>query len=172
MAPKIAQPYLKILIDNSISGGIAPNRFVRNGGRFLKLGELVLAANGSISRVPIVNSWRRIKAIFGTIALVEAKNQSYIDSISSFLSRFRIYRPFRQALQISRIGSEKCFNLPSYSCVQEGSDHSLRLAEYVAAEIALNTLANKGPSKALTSKVLVDWAHSWLQGVEKVNSAN
>ncbi|XP_058214939.1 uncharacterized protein LOC131326247 isoform X3 [Rhododendron vialii] len=101
MAPKIAQPYLKIPMDNSISGGIAPNRFVRNGGRFLKLGELVLPANGSISRVPIVSSWRRIKAIFRTIALVEAKNQSYIDSISSFLSRFQIYRPFRQALQIS-----------------------------------------------------------------------
>ncbi|XP_058214938.1 uncharacterized protein LOC131326247 isoform X2 [Rhododendron vialii] len=103
MAPKIAQPYLKIPMDNSISGGIAPNRFVRNGGRFLKLGELVLPANGSISRVPIVSSWRRIKAIFRTIALVEAKNQSYIDSISSFLSRFQIYRPFRQALQISRV---------------------------------------------------------------------
>ncbi|KAG5560617.1 hypothetical protein RHGRI_003815 [Rhododendron griersonianum] len=97
MAPKIAQPYLKIPIGNSISGGIAPNRFVRNGSRFLKWGELVLAANGSISRVPIVSSWRRIKAIFGTIALVEAKNQSYINSISSFLSRFRIYRPFRHS---------------------------------------------------------------------------
>ncbi|KAF7112653.1 hypothetical protein RHSIM_RhsimUnG0207800 [Rhododendron simsii] len=102
MAPKTAQPYLKIPMDNSISGSIAPNRFVQNGGRFLKLGELVLAANGSISRVLIVSSWRRIKAIFITIALVEAKNQSYIDLISSFLSRFRIYRPFRHALQISR----------------------------------------------------------------------
>ncbi|KAG5564596.1 hypothetical protein RHGRI_000699 [Rhododendron griersonianum] len=102
MAPKIAQPYLKIPIGNSISGRIAPNHFVRNGSRFLKWGELVLAANGSISRVPIVSSWRRIKAIFGTIALVKAKNQSYIDSISSFFSPFRIYRPFRQALQISR----------------------------------------------------------------------
>ncbi|KAG5560616.1 hypothetical protein RHGRI_003815 [Rhododendron griersonianum] len=103
MAPKIAQPYLKIPIGNSISGGIAPNRFVRNGSRFLKWGELVLAANGSISRVPIVSSWRRIKAIFGTIALVEAKNQSYINSISSFLSRFRIYRPFRHSTNFQRI---------------------------------------------------------------------
>ncbi|KAI8559802.1 hypothetical protein RHMOL_Rhmol04G0202900 [Rhododendron molle] len=74
MAPKIAHPYLKIPIDNSISGGIAPNRFMRNGSRFLKWGELVLAANGSISRVPIVKEpklylellhWlrQRIKAI-------------------------------------------------------------------------------------------------------------
>ncbi|KAI8559803.1 hypothetical protein RHMOL_Rhmol04G0202900 [Rhododendron molle] len=78
---------------------------MRNGSRFLKWGELVLAANGSISRVPIT------KAIFGTIALVEAKNQSYIDSISSFLSRFRIYRPFRQALQISRRISFSFFDL-------------------------------------------------------------
>ncbi|KAG5520442.1 hypothetical protein RHGRI_033133 [Rhododendron griersonianum] len=38
---------------------------------------------------------------------------------------------------------------------QEGLDHTLRLAEHVAAEIALNTLANRGPSKALASKVLV-----------------
>ncbi|KAF7123802.1 hypothetical protein RHSIM_Rhsim12G0095800 [Rhododendron simsii] len=83
-------------MDNSISSGIAPNRFVRNGGRFLKLVELVFSANGSISRVPI------LKKNFGTIALVEAKNQSYIDSISSFLSRFRIYQPFRQSLQIAR----------------------------------------------------------------------
>ncbi|KAI8571938.1 hypothetical protein RHMOL_Rhmol01G0159700 [Rhododendron molle] len=74
MAPKIAQPYLKIPIGNSISGGIAPNRFVRNGSKFLKWGELVLAANGSIYRVPIVKEsklhsellhwfWQRIKAI-------------------------------------------------------------------------------------------------------------
>ncbi|XP_058195086.1 probable nucleolar protein 5-2 isoform X2 [Rhododendron vialii] len=57
--------------------------------------------------------------------------------------------------QLQKIGSEKCFNLPAYSCVQEGLDHTLRLAEHVAAEIALNTLANRGPSKALASKVLV-----------------
>ncbi|KAF7135726.1 hypothetical protein RHSIM_Rhsim08G0120700 [Rhododendron simsii] len=63
VAPKIAQPYLKIPMDNSISSGIAPNRFVQNGGRFLKLVELVLAANGSISRVPIVSSWRRISEL-------------------------------------------------------------------------------------------------------------
>ncbi|KAF7112888.1 hypothetical protein RHSIM_RhsimUnG0182100 [Rhododendron simsii] len=63
VAPKIAQPYLKIPMDNSIGSGIAPNRFVRNGGRFLKLVELVLAANGSISRVPIVSSWRRISEL-------------------------------------------------------------------------------------------------------------
>ncbi|KAG5528868.1 hypothetical protein RHGRI_029506 [Rhododendron griersonianum] len=35
------------------------------------------------------------------------------------------------------------------------TDSTLRLAEHVAAEIALNTLANKGPSKALPSKVLI-----------------
>ncbi|KAI8530254.1 hypothetical protein RHMOL_Rhmol11G0042100 [Rhododendron molle] len=34
------------------------------------------------------------------------------------------------------------------------TDSMLRLAEHVAAKIALNTLANRGPSKALPSKVL------------------
>ncbi|KAG5544037.1 hypothetical protein RHGRI_016705 [Rhododendron griersonianum] len=35
------------------------------------------------------------------------------------------------------------------------TDSMLRLTEHVAAEIALNTLANRDPSKALPSKVLI-----------------
>ncbi|KAG5549361.1 hypothetical protein RHGRI_014642 [Rhododendron griersonianum] len=78
--------------------------------------------------------------------------------------------------QLQELAQRSCFNLPSYSCVREGPDHAprfkatvnfngetfesptfcstLRLAEHAAAEIALNTLANRGPSKVLASKVL------------------
>lgn len=78
--------------------------------------------------------------------------------------------------QLQELAQRSCFNLPSYSCIREGPDHAprfkatvnfngetfesptfcstLRLAEHAAAEVALNTLANGGPSKALASKVL------------------
>ncbi|KAK8689516.1 hypothetical protein V6N13_088231 [Hibiscus sabdariffa] len=73
--------------------------------------------------------------------------------------------------QLQELAQRSCFNLPSYSCIREGPDHAprfkaavnfngetfrsptffytLRQAQHAAAEVALNTLANRGPSKAL-----------------------
>ncbi|KAJ6397663.1 hypothetical protein OIU77_018636 [Salix suchowensis] len=78
--------------------------------------------------------------------------------------------------QLQELAQRSCFNLPSYSCIREGPDHAprfkstvnfngetfesptfcstLRLAEHAAAEVALNTLASRGPSKALIAGVL------------------
>ncbi|GLT95246.1 hypothetical protein SLE2022_129380 [Rubroshorea leprosula] len=78
--------------------------------------------------------------------------------------------------QLQELAQRSCFNLPAYSCIREGPDHAprfkatvnfngetfesptfcstLRQAEHAAAEVALNTLANRGPSKALAAKVL------------------
>ncbi|XWS64643.1 hypothetical protein CRYUN_Cryun05aG0020300 [Craigia yunnanensis] len=78
--------------------------------------------------------------------------------------------------QLQELAQRSCFNLPSYSCIREGPDHAprfkatvnfngetfesptfcstLRQAEHAAAEVALNTLANGGPSKALAARVL------------------
>lgn len=79
--------------------------------------------------------------------------------------------------QLQELAQRSCFNLPSYACVREGPDHAprfkatvnfngetfespayfstLRQAEHAAAEVALNTLADRGPSKTLAAKVLV-----------------
>lgn len=79
--------------------------------------------------------------------------------------------------QLQELAQRSCFNLPSYSCIREGPDHAprfkatvkfngetfesptfcstLRQAEHAAAEVALNTLAERGPSIALAAKVLV-----------------
>lgn len=79
--------------------------------------------------------------------------------------------------QLQELAQRSCFNLPSYSCIREGPDHAprfkatvnfngetfesptfcstLRQAEHAAAEVALSTLANRGPSKALAARVLV-----------------
>ncbi|XP_007030685.2 PREDICTED: double-stranded RNA-binding protein 2 [Theobroma cacao] len=78
--------------------------------------------------------------------------------------------------QLQELAQRSCFNLPSYSCIREGPDHAprfkatvnfngetfesptfcstLRQAEHAAAEVALSTLANRGPSKALAARVL------------------
>ncbi|KAJ6434315.1 hypothetical protein OIU84_017926 [Salix udensis] len=78
--------------------------------------------------------------------------------------------------QLQELAQRSCFNLPSYSCIREGPDHAprfkatvnfngetfesptfcstLRLAEHAAAEVALNTLASRGPSRALIAGVL------------------
>ncbi|KAK9735354.1 hypothetical protein RND81_04G200700 [Saponaria officinalis] len=78
--------------------------------------------------------------------------------------------------QLQELAQRSCFNLPSYACVREGPDHAprfkatvnfngevfesptffstLRLAEHAAAEVALNTLAERGPSRTLAAKVL------------------
>lgn len=78
--------------------------------------------------------------------------------------------------QLQELAQRSCFNLPSYSCIREGPDHAprfkatvnfngenfesptfcstLRQAEHAAAEVALNTLATRGPSRALAARVL------------------
>lgn len=78
--------------------------------------------------------------------------------------------------QLQELAQRSCFNLPSYACIREGPDHAprfkasvnfngeifesptffstLRQAEHAAAEVALNTLADRGPSKTLAAKVL------------------
>ncbi|KAG6570782.1 double-stranded RNA-binding protein 2-like [Cucurbita moschata] len=78
--------------------------------------------------------------------------------------------------QLQELAQRSCFNLPSYSSVREGPDHAprfkasvnfngevfespnhcptLRQAEHSAAEIALNSLANRGPSHSLAARIL------------------
>ncbi|XP_068665677.1 double-stranded RNA-binding protein 3-like isoform X2 [Aristolochia californica] len=78
--------------------------------------------------------------------------------------------------QLQELAQRSCFNLPSYACIREGPDHAprfkasvnfngeifdgpthcttLRQAEHAAAEVALNTLSTRGPSRSLTAKVL------------------
>ncbi|XP_074320868.1 double-stranded RNA-binding protein 2-like [Silene latifolia] len=78
--------------------------------------------------------------------------------------------------QLQELAQRSCFNLPSYACIREGPDHAprfkatvnfngetfespnffatLRQAEHAAAEVALNTLAKRGPSRTLAAKVL------------------
>lgn len=78
--------------------------------------------------------------------------------------------------QLQELAQRSCFNLPSYACIREGPDHAprfkatvnfngeifesptffstLRQAEHAAAEVALSTLAKRGPSKTLAAKVL------------------
>ncbi|KAJ4973347.1 hypothetical protein NE237_006521 [Protea cynaroides] len=78
--------------------------------------------------------------------------------------------------QLQELAQRSCFNLPSYACIREGPDHAprfkasvnfngeifespsycttLRQAEHAAAEVALNTLSTRGPSRSLTARVL------------------
>uniref|UniRef100_A0A1J3H8L5 Double-stranded RNA-binding protein 3 n=2 Tax=Noccaea caerulescens TaxID=107243 RepID=A0A1J3H8L5_NOCCA len=78
--------------------------------------------------------------------------------------------------QLQELAQRSCFSLPSYTCIREGPDHAprfkacvnfngeifesptycstLRQAEHSAAEVALNALSSKGPSKSLTARVL------------------
>ncbi|KAK6254558.1 hypothetical protein SCA6_015863 [Theobroma cacao] len=78
--------------------------------------------------------------------------------------------------QLQELAQRSCFNLPAYACIREGPDHAprfkatvnfngeifesptfsstLRQAEHAAAEVALNVLSKKGPSKALAARVL------------------
>ncbi|KAK6911459.1 Double-stranded RNA-binding domain [Dillenia turbinata] len=78
--------------------------------------------------------------------------------------------------QLQELAQRSCFNLPSYACIREGPDHAprfkatvtfngevfespsfcstLRQAEHAAAEVALNTLSRRSPSKALAASVL------------------
>ncbi|KAL3630866.1 Double-stranded RNA-binding protein [Castilleja foliolosa] len=78
--------------------------------------------------------------------------------------------------QLQELAQRSCFNLPSYACIREGPDHAprfkasvnfngeifegptysttLRQAEHAAAEVALNSLSARGPSRSLTARVL------------------
>ncbi|XP_062105388.1 double-stranded RNA-binding protein 3-like [Humulus lupulus] len=78
--------------------------------------------------------------------------------------------------QLQEIAQRSCFNLPSYTCIRQGVDHAprfkasvnfngeifespnycptLRQAEHAAAEVALNVLSTRGPSRTLTARVL------------------
>ncbi|OVA17427.1 Double-stranded RNA-binding domain [Macleaya cordata] len=78
--------------------------------------------------------------------------------------------------QLQELAQRSCFNLPSYACIREGPDHAprfrasvnfngeifegpsycttLRQAEHAAAEVALNTLSTRGPSRSLTARVI------------------
>ncbi|KAK6928568.1 Double-stranded RNA-binding domain [Dillenia turbinata] len=78
--------------------------------------------------------------------------------------------------QLQELAQRSCFNLSSYACIREGPDHAprfkasvnfngeifespnycttLRQAEHAAAEVALNSLSSRGPSKSLTARVL------------------
>ncbi|KAF6162667.1 hypothetical protein GIB67_013281 [Kingdonia uniflora] len=79
--------------------------------------------------------------------------------------------------QLQELAQRSCFNLPSYACIRQGPDHAprfksivnfngetfesptfcatLRQAEHSAAEVALNALAERGPSRSLAARVLV-----------------
>ncbi|XWS30539.1 hypothetical protein CRYUN_Cryun24cG0126500 [Craigia yunnanensis] len=78
--------------------------------------------------------------------------------------------------QLQELAQRSCFNLPSYACIREGPDHAprykasvnfngeiferpsyfctLRQAEHAAAEVALNIMSARGPSRSLTARVL------------------
>lgn len=78
--------------------------------------------------------------------------------------------------QLQELAQRSCFNLPSYTCIREGPDHAprfkasvnfngeifesptycstLRQAEHAAAEVSLNVLSSRAPSKSLTAKIL------------------
>ncbi|XP_062010399.1 double-stranded RNA-binding protein 5 [Rosa rugosa] len=78
--------------------------------------------------------------------------------------------------QLQELAQRSCFNLPSYSCIIEGPNHAprfkasvnfngeifdspnycttLRQAEHSAAEVAVNVLSTRGPSRSLTARVL------------------
>lgn len=78
--------------------------------------------------------------------------------------------------QLQEFAQRSCINLPSYSSIREGPDHAprfkakvscngeifespkfsctLRQAEHAAAEVALRTLSQRGPSRAVAAKVL------------------
>ncbi|KAJ0260664.1 Double-stranded RNA-binding protein 5 [Hirschfeldia incana] len=78
--------------------------------------------------------------------------------------------------QLQELAQRSCFNLPSYTCIREGPDHAprfkasvnfngeifesptycstLRQAEHAAAEVSLNVLSSRLPSKSLTAKIL------------------
>ncbi|RZC70440.1 hypothetical protein C5167_033575 [Papaver somniferum] len=78
--------------------------------------------------------------------------------------------------QLQELAQRSCFNLPSYICIREGPDHAprfkatvnfngevfespnfcttLRQAEHSAAEIAFNSLSNRGPSHSLAARIL------------------
>ncbi|KAA8544051.1 hypothetical protein F0562_021772 [Nyssa sinensis] len=91
--------------------------------------------------------------------------------------------------QLQELAQRSCFNLPSYTCIREGPDHAprfkaivnfngetfesphycstLRQAEHAAAEVALNSLSNRGPSTSLAARILDETGvyKNLLQGI-------
>ncbi|KAA8550396.1 hypothetical protein F0562_002080 [Nyssa sinensis] len=91
--------------------------------------------------------------------------------------------------QLQELAQRSCFNLPSYTCIREGPDHAprfkatvnfngeifespnycstLRQAEHAAAEVALNSLSNHGPSHSLAARILDETGvyKNLLQGI-------
>uniref|UniRef100_A0A7N0ZXZ1 DRBM domain-containing protein n=1 Tax=Kalanchoe fedtschenkoi TaxID=63787 RepID=A0A7N0ZXZ1_KALFE len=78
--------------------------------------------------------------------------------------------------KLQDLSQRSCFNLPSYTCIREGPDHSprfkatvnfngelfespgfcstLRQAEHSAAEVALDSLSSRGSSHSLAARIL------------------
>lgn len=78
--------------------------------------------------------------------------------------------------QLQELAQRSCFNLPCYTCIREGPDHAprfkatvsfngevfeseeyhstLRQAEHAAAEVALSTLSQRGPTQSLAARIL------------------
>uniref|UniRef100_A0A5B7CAJ5 Putative double-stranded RNA-binding protein 2 n=1 Tax=Davidia involucrata TaxID=16924 RepID=A0A5B7CAJ5_DAVIN len=93
--------------------------------------------------------------------------------------------------QLQELAQRSCFNLPSYTCIREGPDHAprfkatvnfngetfesphycstLRQAEHAAAEVALNSLSNRGPSHSLAARILDETGvyKNLLQGISQ-----
>ncbi|KAL4192050.1 hypothetical protein AMTRI_Chr06g192080 [Amborella trichopoda] len=96
--------------------------------------------------------------------------------VSISLSSFSLLFTGMYKNQLQELAQRSCFNLPSYACIREGPDHAprfkasvnfngeifecpnycttLRQAEHAAAEVALNTLSTRGPSRSLAARVL------------------
>eukprot|EP00250_Pteridium_aquilinum_P006769 c16612_g1_i1 orf=136-2220(+) len=78
--------------------------------------------------------------------------------------------------QLQELAQRSCFNLPCYTCIREGPDHAprfkatvsfngevfesagyhstLRQAEHAAAEVAIATLSQRGPTQSLAARIL------------------
>ncbi|KAH7425331.1 hypothetical protein KP509_11G049600 [Ceratopteris richardii] len=78
--------------------------------------------------------------------------------------------------QLQELAQRSCFNLPCYTCIREGPDHAprfkatvsfngevfespgfystLRQAEHAAAEVAITTLSQRGPTQSLAARIL------------------
>ncbi|KAG9446622.1 hypothetical protein H6P81_012750 [Aristolochia fimbriata] len=129
-------------------------------GEFLSFGVLTMEIWESLMTLSACVRTPKAKANHGT--------DKEISWVSSFAGMFKN--------QLQELAQRSCFNLPSYACIREGPDHAprfkasvnfngeifegpsycttLRQAEHAAAEVALNTLSTRGPSRSLTAKVL------------------
>ncbi|XP_003556842.1 probable sugar phosphate/phosphate translocator At5g05820 [Glycine max] len=101
--------------------------------------------------------------------------------------------------QLQELAQRSCFNLPSYTSLQEGPDHAprfkaivnfngkifktphycstLRQAEHSAAEVTLNSLTHRGPSHSLAAKILMkkpqeEEEDQISEGLKKIKGSN